>query len=100
MSVQVYILWSAALQRHYVGFSESSARRLREHRSGQTFWTRRASDWQKVWERMAANRTEARVLERQIKARGARRFLEDQMHMNQTNIAAPLKAGSIPPEAG
>jgi len=76
MSVQVYILWSPSLGRHYVGFSEDSVRRLREHRRGQTRWTSRAIDWQKVWETTVENNVEARCLERQIKARGARRFLD------------------------
>ena len=76
MPVKVYILWSPSRQRYYVGFSARGNQRLQEHRPGHTYWTSHADDWQQVWERVVGTREEARVWERKIKSRGAKRFLD------------------------
>jgi putative endonuclease len=71
----VYILYSCSLKKYYTGFSGFPGKRERQHRSGQTYWTSRANDWEQVWSQAVGSREEARRLERQIKARGAARFL-------------------------
>jgi putative endonuclease len=74
----VYIIYSKALDRCYVGLSEYPRRRLRQHNHGTTFSTRRVSDWQIVWQRTVDDVDRARALEKRIKARGAARFLADE----------------------
>jgi putative endonuclease len=74
----VYIVYSERFARHYSGMSTHLRKRLKKHRSGQTPSVPASEDWTVVWSRCVATAAEARVLEKRIKARGARRFLEDQ----------------------
>jgi len=71
----VYILYSKQLNQHYIGFSGTPAKRLNQHITGQGAWTSQADDWQMVFSKWCKTRLEARNLEKQIKARGAKRFL-------------------------
>ncbi|MBI4026615.1 MAG: GIY-YIG nuclease family protein [Verrucomicrobia bacterium] len=75
MAYYVYILHSKALEKYYVGFSKFHNKRLRQHCRGQGYWTRRADDWREVFSQTVASREEAFRFEKQIKQRGAGRFL-------------------------
>ena len=62
----VYVLWSDALGRHYVGHTGDLERRLQEHRAPHAGFTGRAQDWHVVYrksfrEREAAARHESRI---------------------------------------
>ncbi len=48
--VMVYVLYSRKLDRLYIGQTEDLKKRLGEHRRGESFWTRRAQDWQLVYQ--------------------------------------------------
>jgi predicted GIY-YIG superfamily endonuclease len=74
--MQVYILRSNTLNRYYVGIAANVHVRLKQHRHGQSCWSRRADDWTLVFTKAVATTVEARRLEKAIKARGARRFLD------------------------
>ena len=76
MKYYVYILYSKSLGKYYTGISKFSSKRLRQHNSGRTEWSSRADDWKKVFQLVCENSNTARVLEKKIKSRGARRFLE------------------------
>jgi len=78
MSITVYILLSASLDRHYVGITNDLSRRVTQHCHGETRATARAQDWQVAWSTIVPDYIPARELEKQIKSRGARRFLQDQ----------------------
>jgi putative endonuclease len=45
----VYVLWSPAALRYYIGISENPAARLERHNQGKSFWTARYRPWQLVW---------------------------------------------------
>jgi putative endonuclease len=77
MAFRVYILFSPALRRHYVGFSSHHARRVRQHRRKHEGWSAQAQDWTEVWNQEVPDRASARKLEVRVKARGARRFLAE-----------------------
>jgi putative endonuclease len=77
MAWQVYILHSESISRFYVGMSQNGFQRLKQHIRGESIWTSKANDWVLVWSREVADTTEARALEKKIKARGASRFLND-----------------------
>ena len=81
MSFRVYILHSADLQRFYTGFTARGSQRTLEHRRKHAGWTGQARDWVEVFGTEVETRTEARALEKQIKARGAQRFLADRHPM-------------------
>ena len=79
MVYYVYILYSESLGKYYVGYSKFRAKRLRQHLGGQSDWTKRAQDWKEVFYQTMTSQQEAFCLEKQIKKRGAKRFLADLM---------------------
>ena len=87
MKFYVYILYSESLNRFYTGFSKFHAKRRRQHVKGQSKWTSQADDWGEVWFTELDTAMEARRIEKKIKARGARRYLED------LGVAVPRSAG-------
>ena len=77
MAYRVYILHSAALGQFYAGFTAKGPMRVRQHRRKHAGWTGQAHDWVEVFHRPVETREAARALEKQIKARGAKRFLDE-----------------------
>ena len=59
---------------------------MKYNKKGQTLWTSRADDWKKVWSKEFDSSLDARVMEKKIKARGAKRFL------CEINVAVPPEA--------
>ena len=77
MEYFIYSIYSNLLQKHYVGISENIPRRLEAHNSGLSTYTNKASDWKIIYQVTLGSKTEALILERKIKKRGAKRYLED-----------------------
>lgn len=74
----VYILYSKYLQKYYIGYtSQVVQERLDKHLANHKGFTGRAKDWQIVYENTLEEKQEALKLEKQIKKRGAKRFLTD-----------------------
>jgi putative endonuclease len=74
---QVYILRSEILQRFYVGSSLDLKNRLAEHNAGENKSTKSGIPWKVVHTEEFKTRADAAKKERQIKARGIGRYLED-----------------------
>ncbi|MBN2486103.1 MAG: GIY-YIG nuclease family protein [Bacteroidales bacterium] len=72
-----YILYSPSLKKFYTGQTEDLERRFEEHNRGKTLFMKSGIPWELVYSKSFENRTEALRLERKIKKRGAKRFLED-----------------------
>ena len=72
-----YIIYSESLGIYYTGQTEDLARRLEEHNRGKTQLSKKGMPWRLVFSKSLETRTEAMALERKIKKRGAKRFLED-----------------------
>ena len=77
MSYRVYILWSASLSKYYVGCTQDLENRLKEHNSGEGTFTKRGVPWELTWSNVLDSRSEALNLEKRIKKRGIKRFLEN-----------------------
>jgi putative endonuclease len=77
MNYYVYIIYSDLLEKHYVGSSENIERRLNAHNLGLSTYTSKANDWRIIYQTSLPAKTEALILERKIKKRGAKRYLED-----------------------
>jgi len=75
--MQVYILYSETLGKYYVGQTNNIKRRLAEHNSGQSKYTRTGTSWTLIKMIECASRQEAVKLEAKIKKRGIGRYLED-----------------------
>jgi putative endonuclease len=63
-----YILWSEALQKFYIGFTEDLEERLRYHNAGNVKFTSLGTPWRIVHSEIYPTRAEAMRRERQIKA--------------------------------
>ena len=75
--MHVYILYSDSLSKYYVGHTNSINRRLYEHNSGHSKFTRKGKPWELIFTCECTTRKEAVTLEGKIKKRGIRRYLED-----------------------
>jgi putative endonuclease len=77
----VYIIQSESTGRYYCGYSSDPERRLRQHNDphyqlSQT--TKRfEGPWQLIWSKSCESRGAAMKVEKAIKRRGIKRFLED-----------------------
>ncbi len=72
----VYILESKRTGKYYTGQCNDLSDRLRRHNSGQTPSIKHGIPWDLFWIKEVSTRSEAMSLEKQIKSRGAKRFLD------------------------
>jgi putative endonuclease len=81
MNYLVYILQSKTTDRHYCGHTDDLDRRLRQHNDpdyhGSKTTKRFEGPWTVVWSQQSETRGEAMMLEKQIKKRGMKRFLQN-----------------------
>ena len=75
--MQVYILYSEALGRYYVGHTEDVFHRLAEHNSGEDYFTAPGAPWELIATVPCSDRREAVQLEVAIKNRGTVCYLQD-----------------------
>ena len=66
MLYRVYVIQNRE-GKFYIGFSDDVARRVEEHNTGQSRWTKRRGPWQIVWQSEELSRSEARRLENRLK---------------------------------
>jgi putative endonuclease len=71
-----YIIFSASLNKFYVGATEDLTRRLQEHNTGRSPYTKTGHPWQLVWSKKYTSRSEALAEERKIKAKKSRKYIE------------------------
>ena len=74
----VYILYSYKSSRYYVGQTTDIIKRLKRHNQGLVPSTKYGSPWKLVLQLDVSNRYEALILEKKIKKRGAKRYIDDQ----------------------
>ena len=77
MQFYVYILFSNSLNRYYTGHTNDLPRRLEDHNRGKGNYTVKGSPWVLIRSFETITRAEATALEKKIKARGIKRYLED-----------------------
>ena len=82
----VYILFSDTLQKFYVGFTSDVQKRLLHHNSGQDRFSKKGRPWKIIRTFVCPDKSTALLLEAKIKARGAKRFLDDTQN-NDDNSA-------------
>jgi putative endonuclease len=73
----VYILYSRSLDKYYVGQTQDLSARIEKHNKGFVSSTKTGTPWVIVFTQEVKNRSEAVILERKIKGRGAKRYLQD-----------------------
>ena len=76
MKYYCYILYSAKLDRYYVGHTEDMDQRLIQHNSGVSTFTSKANDWILVFKKEFSTREEARNQEHEVKKKKSRKYIE------------------------
>jgi putative endonuclease len=76
MTYHTYILYSEKLSRFYIGFTSNLAKRLIHHNSSQDRFSKKGVPWTLIHAIECPDKASAMALEKKIKARGAKRFLE------------------------
>ena len=77
MDYVVYILFSETADRYYVGQTNNVEKRLVTHNSGGKKYTSKARPWILIKTFPCTDRIEAVQLERKIKKRGIKRYLDE-----------------------
>ena len=77
MEYCVYILYSKISSKYYVGQTANIDKRLKRHNQGIVPSTKGGAPWELVLQIKVSDRSEALILERKIKKRGAKRYLND-----------------------
>ena len=75
--MHVYILLSEKSSKYYVGQTADMNERLKRHNEGRSKSTKSGAPWKIVFLKRVDSRSEAVLLERKIKKRGAKRFIEE-----------------------
>ena len=70
----VYILYSAKFNRYYIGISQDSDKRLREHNNGIVQSTRPYKPWRIVYVEYYKTKQEARKREKYLKSAAGRKW--------------------------
>ena len=73
----VYILFSESLKKYYIGQTKDLDLRFQQHNAGLSKYTKNGVPWRQVKHFEVKSRSEAVKLERKIKSRGAKRYLEN-----------------------
>ncbi|MGB5691859.1 MAG: GIY-YIG nuclease family protein [Flavobacteriaceae bacterium] len=85
--IVVYILYSSSLKKYYVGQTSNLEDRINRHNKGRSKYTKPGIPWKLVWKVSCDSRSEAMRLERRIKKRGAKRFIDDHRGVPRHNVA-------------
>ncbi|WP_082391351.1 GIY-YIG nuclease family protein [Jiulongibacter sediminis] len=88
----VYVLISEKDSIRYVGMSENPERRLLEHNSGKSKFTKGHMPWKKVYQEEFETRKEARAREKYFKSGVGREFLDRLLSPGLTEYPPALSA--------
>ena len=76
MVYTVYIIYSASINKYYVGYTENISLRLAQHNDGISSFTSKASDWVLKYTEEFSSRENAHQRELEIKRKKSRKYIE------------------------
>ena len=76
MPFSVYIIYSAKLDKYYVGYTENISIRLEQHNKGESTFTSKANDWLLKYAEGFNTRESAHSRELEIKRKKNRKYIE------------------------
>ena len=76
MDFFVYIIYSALIDRFYIGYTSDLTKRMEEHNNGISDYTSSASDWILKYSERYPSRELAMKREKEIKKKKSRRYIE------------------------
>jgi putative endonuclease len=71
-----YILWSEKLRKYYVGHTNNLSRRITEHNTGKSSYTKLGKPWSLTYHEEFTTRVEAMRRGREIKNRKSKKYIE------------------------
>ncbi|MEX1014749.1 MAG: GIY-YIG nuclease family protein [Candidatus Paceibacterota bacterium] len=77
MNYFIYVLYSKKFKKSYVGVTNNLERRLNEHNSKKSFYTKRYVPWEIIYSEKYDNLKSARKRERYLKSAAGRKFLKE-----------------------
>lgn len=75
MKYIVYVLSSCVAKKSYVGFTDNLARRIKEHNSGKSIYTKRYKPWKLIYTEEFENYVDVRKREKYLKSASGRRIV-------------------------
>ena len=75
----VYVLESEKDKSHYIGLSQDTEKRLKEHNAGRVKSTKPKIPWSLVYKEHCSTRQEAREREKYLKSAAGRRFRRENL---------------------
>lgn len=95
MNFIVYILYSASINKYYVGYTDNIERRLNEHNTGQTRYTSNTgSPWMLVYTEKYDSRTLAMKRAKEIKSKKSRKYIESLIRLERPDIIGKVEGSS------
>lgn len=82
MKYTVYVLASEVERKSYVGSTNNLARRLEEHNSGKSYYTKHYVPWKIIYTEEFCNSGEARKREKYLKSASGRRIILKRLFNN------------------
>jgi len=73
----IYVLYSQKLEKRYIGSTSDLYKRLREHNTGKSKFTKSGMPWNLIYKEIFHTNSEARVRENFLKSGVGRKFLDD-----------------------
>ena len=71
-----YILWSDKLQKYYIGHTDNLSRRMTEHNTGKSKYTKLGKSWTLMYHEEFTTKAEAMEREQEIKNRKSKKYIE------------------------
>jgi putative endonuclease len=71
-----YILWSEKLQKYYIGHTDNLSRRITEHNTGKSKYTKLGKPWTLMYHEEFTTKVEAIRHEQEIKNRKSKKYIE------------------------
>lgn len=75
MKYIVYVLSNTVARKSYVGLTDNLDRRLKEHNSGDSYYTKRYAPWKVIYTEELNSQFEARKREKYLKSASGRRLV-------------------------
>jgi putative endonuclease len=73
---KTYIIYSESIDKFYIGSCENLEKRLNDHNTGRSSFTKTGKPWVLKWSKSFDSRGEAQKEEYRIKAKKSRKYIE------------------------
>ncbi len=75
----VYILQSSKTSRLYTGCTKDLRKRLSQHNSDRSYWTKQYSPWKVIYYEASINEEDARAREKYLKSGMGKRYIKNRL---------------------